>query len=371
MYKGLLLALAVAFMSIIYKLSKAASEVKNTVKYYNPMTYSIDKFTFRNSPNGPLPIFFFSHGGPTFCVRDDKFGGDAGAWDTTKAAGQYIRDVLKPDYIICVSAHWQAEFPDTIEVSVPGPKENRFMESSTKSKKVCDDENALIYDFYNFPQVFYDTQFHTLANKAIANDIAETISDSKYFMASTRERGIDHGVWVPLRVAFGDCDTVDTKKIDLDIPLIQVSLAGTDDIEIHYRLGEALQKYRDLNGVLIFSGMSVHNLRDMQRAFMTGKKAMGYVEPFNKILTQILTSAPETVLPQLKELPNKEEWRRYYRLSHPTNEHFLPVAVAAGAANMNTCREVYTDSKGSLGWNIYRWPQGPANLSEAAKESEI
>lgn len=300
-------------------------------------------------------MFFFSHGGPTFADREDEFGSNKGAWDKTREVGNYIKNVLHPDYIICVSAHWQAEFPDKIEVAIPGPKENRYMESSTTSHKISPDENALIYDFYGFPAQHYRNQFHTLANKAIAEDIAKTLDDSDFFVAKTRERGIDHGCWVPLRVAFGDTKAEDTKKLDVDVPVIQVSLAGTDDIDIHYKLGQALSKYRDLNGCLIFSGMSVHNLRDIGRAMYSGKKAMDYVKPFNQLLTKILTGPYDQILPQLKELPNKEGWRRLYMLSHPTNDHFLPVVVGAGASRGDTCKQLYTDEGLSLGWNIYRW----------------
>ncbi|VEU23098.1 DEKNAAC104118 [Brettanomyces naardenensis] len=324
------------------------------------MSYSIDKFTFKKSPNGPLPIFFLSHGGPTLADRNDKFGSNEGAWDKTREVGNYIKNVVKPDFIIYVSAHWQSDFPDKVEVAIPGPKENRFMESNTVSHKLSPDENALIYDFYGFPARHYRNQFHTLANKAIADDIVATVSDSNYFVAQTTERGIDHGCWVPLRVAFGDTEAEDTKKLDIDIPVIQVSLTGTDDINIHYKLGQALAKYRDLNGCLIFSGMSVHNLRDMGKAMNSGKKALDYVDPFNKILTGILTGPSDEVLPKLMKLPQKEEWRTLYRLSHPTNEHFLPVVVGAGASRGDQCKEIYNDAALSLGWGSYIW--GKANL---------
>lgn len=350
--KIIILSISVLLMSYIYKLT---SKVKQTAKYYNPMSYSIDKFQFRKSPNGPLPMFFFSHGGPTFADKNDKYGSNLGAWNKTREVGKYIKNTLKPDFIICVSAHWQSDFPNKVEIAIPGPKENHFMESGTTSHRITPDENTLIYDFYNFPAVHYRNQFHTLANRAIAKDIAKTFSESNFFEAETRERGIDHGCWVPLRVAFGNTQVEDTKQLDVECPVIQVSLAGTDDIEIHYKLGQVLNKYRDLNGCIILSGMSVHSLRDMGRAIQSGKPALDYVSPFNSLITKILTGPSTEVLSQLKQLPNKEGWRTLYRLSHPTNEHFLPMVVGAGAAKGDECKELYNAADLSLGWNIYRW----------------
>lgn len=314
-----------------------------------------EHFIFRKSEK-TLPIFFFSHGGPTFADKHDKMGGDLGAWNTTQKVGQYIKNKVKPDFIIVVSAHWQTSQPDEIEVSVAGEGEAWYTQNDIVSKKLRPDENALIYDFYGFPQRFYQSQFHTLTNNFIANDIVKTLKDSDWFQAKVQQRGIDHGVFVPFKVAFGDTEVQDSGKLDIDVPVIQVSLAGTSDIEIHYRLGEALSKYRDLNGAIIFSGMSVHNLRDLGLAMANGNKPLEYAQPFNKILTKILTNPNKSeVLQQLKQLPNNPEWASYYKRSHPTNEHLLPAIVAAGASRGDECKLLYENASGSLGWNLYRW----------------
>ena len=318
------------------------------------MSYSIDEFHFRKSPNGPLPVFFFSHGGPTFADRNSPRT-NLGAWNKTREVGEYIRNTLKPDFIINISAHWQSDSKNKIDVAIPGPKEDEYIKNNTRSNRITEDENALIYDYYNFPAVHYRNQFHTLANKAIARDIVSTLSEDGYFKAETRERGIDHGTWVPLRVAFGNTEVEDTKKLDIDVPVVQVSLAGTDDIETHYKLGQLLSKYRDLNGSIILSGMSVHNLKDTHAARKSGQKLFDYVEPFNSLLTGILTGPSSEVLPQLKQLPINDEWKTLYKKSHPTNEHFLPAVIGAGISRGDECKELYSAAAGAVGWNIYRW----------------
>ncbi|KAG0688701.1 hypothetical protein C6P40_000615 [Pichia californica] len=357
-FTTILLAITIACMSYFYKLintvSKSSTKVIDQVKNMSLPDY--EHFIFNQSKK-PLPIFFLSHGGPTFADKNDKFGSNLGAWNKTKEIGNYIKNTLKPDFIIVVSAHWQTEVPDEIEISIPGIGESWYHHNDVKSKKLRSDENSLIYDFYGFPEKYYKTQFHTVSNKFIANDIVKTLKDSDWFQAKTQERGIDHGVFVPMRVALSDdVEILDTNKLDLEIPLIQVSLAGTPDIEIHYRLGEALSRYRDLNGMIIFSGMSVHNLRDLGIAFSNDNKPMPYGKPFNDLLTKILTNKDSSkILDEFKQMTRIPEQNKLYRSSHPTNEHFLPLVVAAGASRGDECKLLYSDVSGSLGWNLYRW----------------
>lgn len=342
----------VILMSIFWKISNTASKTTNQIRNLLMADYS--NFSFSESKK--LPIFFLSHGGPTFADRNDKMGSNEGAWDATRKVGQYIKKTLNPDYIIVVSAHWQTKGPDEVEVSVPGMGEAFYTENGIKSNKIAPQENALVYDFYGFPKKFYESQFHTFYNDAIAKDIVKTLKGSDWFQAKTTERGIDHGAFVPLKVAFGNVDVPDSKDWDVDVPVIQVSLAGTSDIEIHYRLGQALSKYRSLNGAIIFSGMSVHNLRDLGLAMSQGNKPLPYVKPFNTILTDILTKTPSSeLMEELKQLPRKSEYKDLYHKSHPTNEHLLPAIVGAGAAMGDKCTNIYTAASGSLGWNLYGW----------------
>lgn len=315
----------------------------------------IEHFIFSRSDK-PLPIFFLSHGGPTFADKNDRLGSNLGAWNMTKRVGRYLKNTVKPEFIIVVSAHWQTNAPDEIEISVPGVGEAWYTQNNVVSKKIRPDENALVYDFYGFPQKFYDSQFHTVPNRFIANDIVKTLKASDWFQAKTVERGIDHGVFVPMKVAMGNVDVLDSHALDVDVPVIQVSLAGTPDIEIHYRLGEALSRYRDLNGAIIFSGMSVHNLRDLGKAMANNNRPLEYAQPFSDVLTKILTNPQhDKILDELKQLPRKPEWNKLYRAAHPTNEHLLPAIVAAGASRGDECNVLYEDVSGSLGWNLYSW----------------
>ncbi|KAI3405158.1 hypothetical protein KGF56_002114 [Candida oxycetoniae] len=306
----------------------------------------------------PLPTFFFSHGGPTFMYEDDPFG-NKGAWRTIKKLGQTIKS-WKPDYILVVSAHWQSRGSNLIEI-------NKIANNSS--------ENPLIYDFYGFPSYMYKEEFHTKNDEFIANHVKqELVSNS--FDCKVVERGIDHGVWVPFKVAFSDYTTQTTpqpkvKGLDLDCPVIQVSLAANDsDFDTHYKLGKVLNHFRSnkiwderqekyLTGMVICSGMSVHNLRDLGYSMRQPEGVMPYVKPFNKLLTNILENEDnnnnnqgDDLLTRLNNLKNLHILRQ----AHPTLEHFLPIVVAGGIANDSNDRikELYNDEYASLGWGVYQ-----------------
>lgn len=275
-----------------------------------------------------MPAFFLSHGGPTFMYKG-QMGSDIGAYDNTKQIGKYIVETLRPEFILCVSAHWQSgNGANAVEVAIPSK---------------ADDENPLIYDFYGFPKHMYQEKFATKASTTLANEIVHHLKESG-FQAKTTIRGIDHGVWVPFKVAFGD---------SLDIPLLQVSLPGSESIESNIMLGKALRRFRQ-NGAVVFSGMSVHNLRDMM---INGfDRPLPYAKPFNQQLkAALMKSNSDDRIESLQKLMQGP----LFRQAHPTPEHFLPLVAGVGSSFHEDIHEIYSGETGSLGWSIYRYGSLP------------
>ncbi|KAG7665006.1 uncharacterized protein J8A68_001471 [[Candida] subhashii] len=299
----------------------------------------------------PFPTYFFSHGAPSFMYPEDQFG-NAGAYKTIKKIGTKIKSQLKPDYIIVVSAHWQSQGTNLIEINYQ-PR----------------GENKLIYDFYGFPKYMYQEEFHSFGSLTIANEIQKELK-SGGFDTRISDRGIDHGVWVPFKVAFSDY-TTQTKQPEekgaLDLPdtaVIQVSLTSSDgDFEKHFKLGEVLSKFRNelvwdeekqryLSGMIICSGMSVHNLYDLGTSFQMPGKVMPYVKPFNQLLNNTLTKSGDRLLNGLLDLKKSSLLKQ----AHPTLEHFVPIVVASGVANKSgeSIKELYNAEANSLAWGIYQ-----------------
>lgn len=334
-----------------------------------------------------LPTYFFSHGGPTFMYENDSFG-NKGAWNKVRTIGQQIKSLPprdKPDYIIVVSAHWQ---------SSPGGKQPNTIEIGTTWSNGGNGENALIYDFYGFPKHMYAEEFHTYNNKAVADAIKSKLTESG-FSAELTDRGIDHGVWVPFKVAFSGYNTQtqpqpdynEKRALDLpDIAIVQVSLTANDsDFNTHFKLGQALDFFRQneiwddlhqkyLKGMVICSGMSVHDLRELgfSMQYMQQNptaKGLPYAKQFNDLVKLVVESSEtetdntggdsksspttsSTLLSKLNDLKKDPLLRK----AHPTLEHFLPLVVACGIAQdaKQNVKEIYNDELGSLGWGIYQ-----------------
>ncbi|KAH3675559.1 hypothetical protein WICMUC_002648 [Wickerhamomyces mucosus] len=286
------------------------------------------------------PLYFFSHGGPTFMYDDKNTIGEKGAFDKTKDIGLKILNEIKPNFIIIVSAHWESNYKDSVEISI-----------SNEENSLGQLENKLIYDFYGFPSFMYKEQFHTKNDISLAKHIQNTLIEGG-IDAKLSKRGIDHGVWVPFKVAFS-YHKLNDEYYDLNIPLIQISLGqNPNDFEFHSKLGSILDKYRSLNGLVVTSGMSVHNLRDLGLGFSYGNSSLPYVSKFNKLLTNIITNFKgEERLIQLNELKLND---LLYQ-AHPSLEHFVPIVVATGSSFNTKAKELYNADVGSLGWGIYQF----------------
>jgi len=107
-------------------------------------------------------------------------------------------------------------------------------------------------------------------------------------------------------------------------------LFDTEDLDVHYKLGKAIGQLRRQGVAVVGGGMSVHNMMDLKRSRMVGKRPEAdYAEEFHGKLAQVLTMAPGVERAEkLKQLMSTDIARK----AHPTFEHFMPLAVVLGAA---------------------------------------
>lgn len=121
---------------------------------------------------------------------------------------------------------------------------------------------------------------------------------------------------------------------DADIPILQLSLQQNLDPAFHIALGKALASLRAENIVVIGSGLSFHNLRGIADPRLNGP-----AREFDDWLTETLCEVPaeerEARLGRWSEGPHA-------RLIHPQEEHLLPLMVAAGAADGDTGKHVFS-----------------------------
>ncbi|KDN52883.1 LigB subunit of an aromatic-ring-opening dioxygenase LigAB [Tilletiaria anomala UBC 951] len=327
------------------------------------------------------PVWFISHGGPP-----TMFDPSHPAYAEWEKFGQEIRKEHNDGNgglkgLIAISAHWQSTIAGVLEVNT-------------------NERNPLYYDFFGFPDHYYTVKvkshnpsaFSTLVlselNHALSTQSNPSLSLHK---AVPTSRGLDHGAFVPLKVAFapssleasnGGWSELKSAKVvsalPSTLPLLQVSLPPSDDPEASLRLGVALRTLRTQHGIGIFaSGMAVHNLRELflyldiesaagQNSSPSRDKGVyaSYAKSFAEALGNAVGAEPKAKQAQVgneaaRDVDEDSRWqaakdllnRSDYKKAHPTAEHLLPVFVALGAVKSHErFAQTFKLPEGSMAW---------------------
>jgi len=248
---------------------------------------------------------FISHGSPMHALQPGPAGE---AW---KALG---RRLPRPRAILIASAHWETQLP--------------MLTGSDKPET--------IHDFYNFPEPLYRLRYPAPGAPEVAKRAQGLLKDAGFTAAIDGCRGLDHGAWSPLLYMYPEAD----------IPVVQISVQPELGPRHHVALGNSL---RDLSkeGVLIIgSGHMTHNLRDWSRG---AGAPQAYATNFQAWVKQLIEAHDYDRLADYRSL-SPDGVR-----SHPTDEHFLPLFVALGAAPDKTRAEhIYDDVEaGVLAMDAY------------------
>ena len=229
----------------------------------------------------PLPSVFISHGSPMHALQ----AGEAGrAW---AALGKRLG---KPSAIVIASAHWETNVP--------------MLTGS--------DRPETIHDFSGFPEPLYRLRYTAPGAPEVAQKTSQLLKQAGFTAAIDGCRGLDHGAWAPLLYMYPDAD----------VPVVQLSLQPELGPRHHLALGRVLRKLEEDNVLVIGSGHMTHNLRDRIR----GGTPAPYAAEFAEWVRERL---------EARELDTLADYRSsspHGVRAHPTDEHFLPLFVALGAA---------------------------------------
>jgi aromatic ring-opening dioxygenase catalytic subunit (LigB family) len=236
------------------------------------------------------PSLFIPHGGgPCFFMPDPR-----GTWTRMEAYLRALPATLPepPRAILVISGHWETP---------------AFAFSASEAP-------PLIFDYYGFPPETYRLSWPAPGAPWLAERGAALLREAGLPAAIEPERGFDHGVFVPLKVAFPQAD----------VPVVQMALHASLDPALHVAAGRALAPLRDEGVLVLGSGMSFHNLR-----------AMGdpRAEAPSREFDRWLTAAAEAEAPDRAALLGRWESAPWARACHPREEHLLPLMVAAGASD--------------------------------------
>lgn len=261
------------------------------------------------------PAIFIPHGGGP-CFFMDWTWGPADTWKATQAFLEGLAATLPetPRAMVVVSGHWE---------------ESAFTAGSGARP-------GLIFDYTGFPEHTYKLTWPAPGAPELAARVKGLLAAAGMPATTDANRGYDHGVFVPLKVAFPGAD----------IPVVTLSLAGSLNPALHLAAGRALVPLRDEGVLIVASGMSFHNLRAYFQP-QTAERARA----FDKWLTRAVE------LPAAERDVLLKDWRNapFAAYSHPREEHLIPLLVAAGAGGDEPGKRVFGDEPMGAAISAYRF----------------
>jgi 4,5-DOPA dioxygenase extradiol len=239
-----------------------------------------------------LPMIFVGHGASVYTTNPD---------DPTNRRLQEIGVMLQttaPKAIVCISAHYI---------------KSRFSVTATQ----------LLTTIHDHPvEQLYSYHYPARSDLALADRIVEKILQAGLDSAIDRDRGLDHGAWIPLSLMFPSAQ----------IPVVQVALQQSYDPQLHFKLGQILQSLRDEGVLIICSGGITHNQAEFRRSYLGGEDSTvvtDWSQMFDTWVTELLINHPS---PEYTAKILDFQSHGFHATAHPTIEHFLPLMVAMGAA---------------------------------------
>lgn len=270
-----------------------------------------------------LPTYFISHGGGPWPWLDGPF---RATFDKLEQSLFAIRRELAeaPRAVLVITGHWE---------------EDGFAVSSGESP-------GMVYDYYGFPEHTYHIRYAAPGSPALAARVAQLLEGGGVPVRLDPERGYDHGTFSLMKPLYPE----------ERMPLVQLSIDRRYDPARHLEIGKLLAPLRDEGVLIIGSGLTYHNLREMRG---TGGQVPSRL--FDDWLQHALVgSSPAEREQQLLE------WEKapMARAAHPQEDHLVPLMVAVGAAWDEPAETVYyqNDLMGVITASSFRFGAAPAAL---------
>ncbi|MGD2139937.1 MAG: class III extradiol ring-cleavage dioxygenase [Burkholderiales bacterium] len=233
-----------------------------------------------------LPTWFISHGAPVLALDADD--------PTHRFLRELGAAIGKPKAVLVISAHWEAATPQVSAAVQP----------------------ETIHDFFGFPQPLYRLAYRCPGAPLLAARVAGLLGDGGIKADIDPKRGLDHGAWIPLMLMYPDAD----------VPVTQLSVQTASGSEHHAALGRALRPLRDEGVLILGSGGFIHNLSEVDLRSKSDELPEWAAQFRGWICDAIEQGRHEDLLNYRSRAPHAVR-------NHPSEEHFLPLFVAAAAAD--------------------------------------
>lgn len=257
-----------------------------------------------------LPTYAIAHGGGPWPWIKDAMPVD---WEPLETSLEAIPAEVGtvPKAILMITAHWEA--PIFMVGSNPNP--------------------GMIYDYGGFPPKAYEIVYDAPGEPLVAKQAVELLHHAGMPAGLDAERGFDHGTFVPAYVMYPDAS----------VPVVQMSVRADFDPEAHLDAGRALAPLREQGVLIVGSGYpSYHNLSSM------GPAAHEHSVAFDGWLTDTVVGHAGA---ERSDRLRAWDVAPSARIAHRREEHFLPLLVAAGAAEAEQASAQYHETN-ALGVGI-------------------
>ncbi|MBB5807266.1 4,5-DOPA dioxygenase extradiol [Saccharothrix ecbatanensis] len=231
-------------------------------------------------PDRAMPVLYLGHGAPPL-ADDERWTGELKSWSAT---------LPRPESVLIVSAHWEND-PLTLGATTTVP---------------------LTYDFWGFPQRYYDVTYEAPGAPELAADVTRLLDQP---VAHDERRGLDHGAYVPLKEMFPEAD----------VPVLQMSMPSLDPRDL-FDVGRKLAPLRDQGVLIVGSGFMTHNLSCVDMSAGPDYQPPSWSAEFDDWAGRALTDGDvDALLDFQRKAPAAG-------IAHPRTEHFAPLFVSLGAS---------------------------------------
>jgi 4,5-DOPA dioxygenase extradiol len=236
------------------------------------------------------PVLFVSHGAPTVALEHGAFA---------EALERFAAELGKPKAALVISAHWTT------------PREIGITSAA---------RHRLIYDFSGFPEALYQIQWPAPGAADVAARAAALVEGAGFRARLDPLRGLDHGAWIPLRIAFPEAD----------VHVAQLALPEVEPDRL-LRLGAALAPLRGEGVLLVASGGLLHNLALAR--FDESAPPDAWAREFDAWMAARIDAL------DVEALRRWEAEAPHAARAAPSPEHLDPLFVALGARAPGDCVE--------------------------------
>ncbi len=232
-----------------------------------------------------MPVLFVGHGSPMNAIEENSF---------TKEWVKLRYALPKPNAILCISAHWLSR--------------GTFVTAMDKPKT--------IHDFYGFPKALEMVQYNAPGSPALADLVVDSSKEANVGKDES-EWGLDHGSWSVLKHIYPDAD----------VPVVELSIDYTKDLQWHYDFAKELSALRRRGILIVGSGNIVHNLRMISWSMPNG--GFDWALGANTILTDLIKKD------DAKSLINYQKLDSAVQYAVPTPDHYIPMLYAMALRDGN------------------------------------